>query len=489
LKHCLYVNSLPVTFDKTIGETTYHIDPRPVHLALLCAGLSLGLLTVLVIMARRRPGAIVSPLVPTLSLAFGGITMFVYATRHLVFLHQDEHGAATVFHDAVLIDAASASVGVGTAVAAILVIALRTENQLRLLHWALPCAFFGMATTPAVKHADSIVEVGQMPHYQTRGEPVMQVGRDRDMPVQLMREPRVRFWSGLEPGPQPVKGSEIGWVGVEKVHLHSVRSAGSVRFTAEARRGPVTASTKMQVRAVPEIASPLLSLRVGDRFEYRVRAKSSDGAFLFFFTLHGSASTHDLVIEVVGTRERDGLRTFVIRATNLGSSGEDEREVEVVALDGETRLYDAERGTVGAPVVAFTGPESGPDPVACSFALLDAPSAVCQRGGRDADVAAPKAPSKKGEMAEGGESIARAPVAFAGAAPATFTRNKSGSTGRAVATAFVAIITLGIVIPPDGSSSTSYTLVATHRGPVGAPEAVGAEGAESSGGGGRRPSP
>jgi len=64
----------------------------------------------------------------------------------------------------------------------------------------------------------------------------------------------------------------------------------------------------------------------------------------------------------------------------------------------------------------------------------------------------------------------RPPVAFAGAAPLAFERSTS-STAKGIATAIVAIATIGLVILPDGSSSSSYALVSTRRGPEGAAEA------------------
>lgn len=218
---------------------------------------------------------------------------------------------------------------------------------------------------------------------------------------------------------------------------------GTIPFLAEALRGPVTLTTKLSARAVPEIASPLFSLRVGDRSVYRVRARSSNGAVLYFITLSGSETIHEVTVEVIGTRIRDGFRTFVIAVRRDDTM----REVEVVAMAGETRVYDGEAATVGAPIVAFDGEASGPDPVPCTFALLDAASALCQRGGRSADVPA------------------------AASAPMTFERSTS-STSSGAATIFVAIVTVGLVILPDGSSSSSYTLISTQRGAEGAPEAL-----------------
>ncbi|HSO33514.1 MAG TPA: hypothetical protein VLT33_13365, partial [Labilithrix sp.] len=384
----------------------------------------------------------------------------------------DPRAASTLFREAIHVDAAAAGLGLGVLVASVLILALRDGHQLRLLPLALPCAVLGTSLVSAALHAQTIMAVGTLPFYGMTGQTQMHVGRERDVPVTLMR-PSYRHWFwGTESGPQPAdEATRSAWTHVERVHVRAL-SAGSLPFTAEARRGPVTLSTKLAAQAVPEIASPLFSLRVGDRSVYRVRARSSQGALLFFITIAGSESIHEVTVEVVGTRIRDGFRTFVVAVTREGRL----EEVEVVAISGETRVYDAEKGTIGTPIVAFAGESSGPDPVPCTFALLDAGHALCQRGGRAADVPAAASMThgddgSRARASRGSDRLGRPPVAFAGAAPLTFERNTS-STGGGFATAFVAILTIGLVILPDGSTSSSYTLVGTQRGAEGAPEAL-----------------
>ena len=468
-------------FEATLDETTYVIDPRPIHLAILGAGLAIVSLVALVMMARRRSGALVNPIVLGLAMVPTALLAFVYILRHMPYFRlfggTDSRDASTIFRDAIHVDAAASAIGLGAIVSVALILALRNDSQLRLLYLALPCAVAGAATFPAVMHARSIMEVGSLPFYGAHSPTAMHVGRERDVPVTLLRPPRKYWLWGSEGGPRPVDDAiRDGWGHVEHVHVRA-NAAGSIPFTAAARRGPVTLTTKLFAQAVPEVASPLFSLRVGDRYVYRVRARSSDGAVLFFITLSGGESTHEVTVEVIGTRIRDGLRTFVIAVRRDDTT----REVEVVAMAGETRVYDAEAGTVGAPIVAFDGEASGPDPVPCTFALLDAAKALCQRGGRTADVAAapgttygvtngPRASSRAGGRATK-DAVGRPPVAFAGAAPMTFERSTS-STSSGIATVFVAIVTIGLVILPDGSSSSSYTLIATQRGAEGAPEAL-----------------
>lgn len=458
-------------FERTLGETTYRVDATPAYLAVAGAAICLALLVFLVMRAQRAGGALVSPSSLALAVVFAGVPAFYFVTRRLpLWGGGGTYSATRVFHDAIVLEGAAAGIGFGCVVAASLVLALRDEGQLALLRVALPCLVIGTAVASVGRHADAIAEAGLMPFYEVPGRREMHVGRERDVPVQLMRD-GWHGWFISENGPRPMDDKTAAkWTSVKRVHV-SAKTTGKVYFVARAHRGPVMFETKLDVTAVPEIASPLLSLRVGDGAVYRVRARSSDGALLYFARLAGHASESELRVDVTETREREGLRTFVLVVTHDGSR----REVEVVALGGETREYDPEHGIIGKPVVGFAGDTGGTDPVPCSFALLGAPDALCQRGGRPSDVPASATlpyganaalPSRSASK----DDIARPPVAFAGAAPATFTQHTSSTAGT-LATVFVALITIGLVILPDGSSSTSYTLVSTHRGAEGAPEA------------------
>ena len=449
------------------------------QLAVLGAAIGLSLLVALLVAARRRPGAVVSPLIPALGFFLVGFPVFFYLTRRLTFGGYGERWAAVAFHDAVYLDAAAAAVGIGAAAAALLIVALRTANQIRLLGYALPCAMIGVALTSVKTHSESITSVGYMPFYGTTDERDMHVGRERDVKVALLRPAGRRFLFWSENGPQPVDPeTSASWSPVASVNVRA-SAKGKVRFEAVAHRGAITLTSKLEVQAIPETASPLLSLRVGNRFVYRVRAKSADGAFLFFITLDGRESIHELTLEVIGTRERGRFRTFVIEVQRDGQSS----LVEVVALGGETRAYDAAHDKVGEEIVSSAGQSLPPydssrrDLVACSFPLLQAGSAICQRGGQEADVPATASseygtstPSRT-RRGKTRNDVGRPPVAFAAAAPAAFEKSTS-SAGGTFATVFVAIVTVGLVILPDGSSSTAYTLVSTHRGPEGAAEAT-----------------
>lgn len=472
----------PPTFTAVVDDNTYAIDSAPVVVALAVAALALASLAALVVAAWRRPGALAAPIVPALAMPlFGGVAFLVIVPPHHA---AKTRLAADAFRDALVLDAAVVGVGVGVVLAAILVVAIRDAGHVRLLPLALLSVVLGGASYRAYAHARSVERVGVLPHFVVTGLAEMHAGREYDVPVELRVFER-RWWIFRGIGDETAVPLEASWRASwhPDAHVHvAARAPGDVSFVARAHKGPVSMSTRLSVRARRELASPLLSLRVGDRFTYKVHVRSSEGALLYFFSIGGGTSpADDRVVEVTGTRERAGFRTFVIE-TRRGAAGAgdgDRREIEVVALDGETRAFDAERMKIGEQVVAFTGERNGADPVTCAFTLLGATSAVCQRGGRDADVPAPPLPAatlRKAALAKVG--VARPPVAFAGAAPLVFAEHTSDGAST-FASVLVAVVTIGLVIPPDGSRETVHTLVATRRGPEGAPEALPGGGVRS----------
>ncbi len=457
---------LPATFDATLGDTTYSIASRPVHLALFGAATAALLLVALVIAAWRRPGALIAPIVPALAAIVIAVPVYLMFSPARV---RGERSVDNLFRDPLRYDAAAFAIGLGVLFASILILALRKEGHLRLVPIALPCAILGLSLTAAQNHAESLHRVGELPFFTASGPREMHVGHELDVPVQLARPAQRYWWFGwrTEREPHPVDdATRARWFGPDHVRVRATE-AGKVWFNASAERGPVKMTTKLFVVGRREVASPLLSLRVGDRFVYRVRAKSSDGALLYFISISGHESIAQVSIDVTGTRERDGFRTFVLAIHKSGEVS----EVEVVAVDGETHLYDVLSHKIGAPVIATQGDRVSLDPVPCSFALLGATDAICQLGGRTRDVPASITIDELARRRKTSRDvIARPPVAFAGAAPVTFQQNTSSGGGGFV-TALVAVLTIGLVILPDGSSSSSYTLVSTERGPEGSPEA------------------
>lgn len=434
---------LPAT-EAMLEETTYRIDPVHGQLAVGAIGALAVLFVAFLLDARRRPGALAHPAALACVAPHVGLVAFVVVMRDMpyfqLFGSDGPWNAATMFRGAAHLYGATAAVAAAIFVATLLVLALRRGSRLPLLRTALPTLVLaGLAAARFSVAAGALVTVGQVPFYVTTGDPVMHVGRERDVPVVLSRPPSPYWFFGRENGPQPVDAERAAaWSAVTAVRVRAA-GKGRVAFDAVAHRGPVTATSHLSARAAAERSSPLLSLRVGDKLHYRVQARSSDGTALYFITLAGSESVHEVTIEVAGTRDRDGLRTFVLAIRHAERTD----EVEVVALDGETRVFYPAQHKVGPPVVAFAegADASAADPVPCSFALLDAAQALCQR------------------------------VRFAAAAPVTFARDTTGS-GSTIATAFVAIVTIGLVILPDGSSTASYTLVSTERGAEGAAEAL-----------------
>lgn len=464
----------PSTFQGNAQNTTYTIDAHPVLYAVGGAALAIVLLVLLVVLAWRTKGALVPPIVPALAAPLAGGIAFLWLVPWGKRTTTDF--AVDVFRDALVLDGVAVGVGVGTVAATILIMAIRDDGHLRLLKLSLPIVLLGLVITRAsIVHAHSIRDAGSLPFYVVDGPAEMHAGRSYDVPVSLMGSGH-RWWLfGWHDAshPTPVdEATRLRWDAQSTVRVEA-KSPGDVSFTARGKRGPITLESRLKVRARREVASPLLSLRVGDEFIYRVHARSSEGLLLYFISV-GPASEHvdELRIRVLEARARNGFRTFALSVDRDG----EHRELEVVAVDGETREYDVEHGKIGAEIIEHRIDDGAPDPVPCSFALLGAHYAKCQRGGRSADVPAPPLPTAKSKvklerrrLAPQEANVARPPVAFAGAAPAYFERHTS-NTGGTIASAFVAIVTIGLVIPPDGSRHSSYTLVATHRGAEGAPE-------------------
>ena len=472
------------TSEVTLDETTYRVDAAGTRIALALVLVALGFFVAFMVDARKRPGALANPI----GLACVGLPIAVATALFTLsgmpylsfFQNVDPRGASTLFHRIIEIDAGCAAVGVGVLVASLAVLMFRQGGRVQILRFFVPAVLASLYPITQERAAREIVAVGSLPFYIVEGQKQMHVGLERDIHVELARPPgEVRllgFSLSKESEPQPVDAMVRGaWMPVDHMHV-AAHAKGPVSFTAEAKHGPVTLTTRMSVEALVERASPLLSLRVGDKLHYRVRAKSSDGTALYFIRIKGSEDVHEVLVEVIGTHERDGFRTFVISVATDGSR----REFEVVAVDGETRLFEPTAGRLGAPIVSFSadGEEAMTDPIPCHFALLDGATAMCQRGGKSADVPAPmptkgeqSAIDKRGGL-EGGNKVARPPIAFAAAGPATFDSSSSANGVGSFTTAFVAVMTIGLVILPDGSSSSSYTLVSTERGPAGAPEAL-----------------
>ena len=72
-------------FEATLEDTTYRIEPRPVHLAMIGAVIALGLFVALVVTARRKPGAVVNPLLIAVVSVPAALLSFVYVVRRMPY--------------------------------------------------------------------------------------------------------------------------------------------------------------------------------------------------------------------------------------------------------------------------------------------------------------------------------------------------------------------------------------------------------------------
>ena len=454
--------------------TTYRVDPTPTMIALSVAGAAVVLFVALVVVAWRRPGAFVVPIVPALLGVVAGSATFVALDHFATVKHPSiVPQTSVVFAQAVRMNHAAFAIGVGTAIGAVFVLALRTRGHAQLLPLVLPLLLAGVGLVRARHHATSIRDVGFLPYFDLPDGGVMHAGRDHDVPVRLMshfsQKSLLLIFSQTVIEPSPFAADAYPtWNATRSVHV-TAPAPGPVPLVARGSRGPVTFTTQLEGKAVPEIASPFFSLRVGNELRYRVRVATFEGRALFFVPLGGGGHEGELVLSVTGTREHAMVRTFVVEVRR----GDERHEVEVVALDGEMRAFDAARERIGEPILGAIPELAIRRFEPCTFSIVRTGLAECQRGGNAADVpAAPIDAQTRARLARRGRDadVQALPDAFALAAPATFTRRKQDTPGTLI-TAFVTLMTAGIVIPPNGSETASYTLVATRPGPAGSPEA------------------
>lgn len=470
-------SSFRALFSFTDHTTTYRVDPTPTTIALSVAAAVVVLFVALVVVAWRRPGAFVVPIVPALLGVIAGSGTFVTLdTFAKVKYPSVVPHTGVIFAQVIRLNHAAFAIGVGAAVGAVFVVAFRTKGHLALLPLAIPLLVAGIGLGKAGQYARTVNDIGYLPFFELAEGGVMHAGRDHEVPVRLMshfsRRSFLLFFSQtvIEPSAYPTDSDEYAkWNATRSVHV-AAPAPGPVPIVARGRWGPVSFTTALEGKAVPEVASPFFSLRVGNEFHYRVRRAKFEGRALFFVPLGGGEREDELVISVTGTRERPMFRTFLIEVRHA----DELRGFEVVAFDGEMRAYDAEHETLGAPMLTVIPDLAIRRHEPCTFSLVGAGLAECQRGGNPADVAAAPVDAKAGARWRGARrgDVRVPPEAFALAAPATFTRSKQ-DTGGTIVTAFVALMTAGIVIPPNASETASYTLVSTRPGPAGAPEALG----------------
>src|SRR5205807_129913 len=94
-----------------------------------------------------------------------------------------------------------------------------------------------------------------------------------------------------------------------------------------------------------ELGSPVLPLRVGNRWVYAQAWQGPSGAAVYSAAADRSERFE---LEVVGTRDFDGLHAFILA---VGPPGEASR-YDVAAVGGELRVVEAD-GTLGRSVISL----------------------------------------------------------------------------------------------------------------------------------------
>jgi hypothetical protein len=444
-----------------VGDHTYAIDAWPTQLALAGTVIVLAFLVTTFALGRRGPPAVLAGAIASLAVS-GGLAWFVTKPGGGTGLF-----TVVVFRRAFETYAMATAAGVGATCAAI-AIALSQLKERRVLGVGLGTAALGIALALLSRgDAGELKRIGRLPYFAVKGHDQLHAGHAREAEVQLVREPGTK-WIFIIPtkedGPQPYENAE-SWSPPKTVTVRA-DAPGRVKVEARAQRGPVRLTSKLTFEAKRESASPLLPLRVGNRWVYRVVHKQDSGLLFYVASTGGGQSEDRLEMEVVRAGERGGFHTFTIAVRGHGR----DEEQEVVALGGQT-LTLREDGTPGEPVIEADDQRG--EVFSCRARLLGI-AGTCQWGGADTDQLPKPPPSKKRPAArrrkdEPEQKQKLVPVRFALAGPLEL-RQRYGSTAGALGVGLLALMTLGTVILPHGSTAT-YSLVETRRGPAGAPEA------------------
>jgi hypothetical protein len=444
----------------TVDGTVYAIDAGPTSIA-RAGSVGLALLVVTVVALGHQASRGARPLVALVP----GILAAFFAAVVCVPPPASERSAALLFHDVLVLDAVATAFAAGAAFTALPSLLLARPGRVGVaLALVTVAGSIGLGTV-ARRHARSLVPIDDLPYYTAKGRDDLHVGREREVEVELTHlAPATRFlWIVTKAaGPGPLEPEERAlWTGPASLRVRA-EAEGRFPVTATASRGPVRLTTTLWFRGRPEKASPLLPLRVGNRWAYRAVTTFDTGHLGYVKPIGGGSTEGRFEMEVVGADERDGFRTFTIA---MRGNGHDETK-RVIALEGRTLLADADDAEK-APAI------EGTDSTSCAFPLLGV-RGTCQEGGAAEDELPPpppppKKPPPRRRGAKPEPDLQRVPIRFALAGPVGFQTSDRTAAGQ-IGKGLLALVTLGLVILPSGSS-TSYALVETHRGPADAPAA------------------
>jgi hypothetical protein len=447
----------------TVDETAYAITGWSTVVARFGSVGVLTLVGVLFVLCRRperlRSVLWVAVLAGVFVAGVAGLAASpgVYGPRHVL----------TLFRPLGVGDAVAIVVGAGAGFGAFVAMVVSSPSRAVIAFGIATMGAAGGLVAASRRDAQALAAFGDLPFFVAKGRDDLHVGRERDVAVELdYLAPPSGFWIFAQAGgPRPLEPSEgARWSPPPSVHVRA-EVEGRFPVTVTARRGPVALTSTLWFRGRREAASPVLPLRVGNRWVYRVVTKKDTGHELLRRTGGEENDEPSFEMEVTREGERDGFRTFTIETRGGGAAG---GVTKVMALEGQT-LFALDDGTEGAAAVEVTGDLTAADPIGCRPRLLGIKSATCQRGGAAADELPPprkRAPARRGHKPE----PAPGPLRFALGGPLSFSTHKGDING-AIATGVVAVITLGLVAPPDRSTTTTYTLMETHPGPEGAPAA------------------
>lgn len=429
--------SLPLSsepFRVEVLETSYELESRTATWCGVAATVSLALLVALLVRLRGAkssphpafglgPGALLA--------AFFGLVLALSGPGGCT----SAHAAKVVFKDVIRLEQGIGYAGIVVAVTILFVLifaAIGDDPRSLVRGWPIALPGFltsGAAAAFALRHAAALGDVGELPHVRDHLETDAHVDHVVEIP---WVDPEASRWR-LD---RHVRVTDVGGR-VVPVHAYH-RTLG------------IAVTEQVKVRGHVEESDARFPLRVGARWRFAKWTESQRSAshYFLFWGDRGShwwsVSQDTAEIWVDGTRDRGPLRTFDV----VLRDGDSVSRVEVVAMDGDTWLWD--HGKKNQRFVTHTQSELAPGIVPCELHGLG--HFYCQvKAAEPGKISiVPTLPSRKGVKTTPTPPRPWTDMHAPAAGPVGWARDHGSSSG--VQSAIVAVLTLGMVL--EGSTHT-----------------------------------
>jgi hypothetical protein len=433
-------------FHIEVSGTEYELEARTATLCAAAATVSLGVLIALLIRLRGAKGSPHPHVGLAPSFGVGVLLLLALLLSAGAPGCASSHDARVVLEGPLFLERAIGYAGAAIAVTFAFVVFFTALGDVRKLNESWPFGFVGflIATGSSVmmfRHERAVAEVGELPHI-VQGKPLeAHVGRTVDV-----------AWNDPKPG---------AWMMDRTIEVTEAGAQNQV-VTAYHRRLGLSVKDRMKVVGHEERGSALFPLQVGARWrfaQWTETEKSASHYFLFFGnsgSRYWSVDDTEFDISVTGTKDDGAVRTFTV----LQRAGSQTTRVQVVAFDGETYVW--ENGKANGKFVEAAGPELAPGVTMCSmhgfgtFYWQTKPTCetrVVSTPPKDA----PKTPKWAKAAPRGAPPRPYENLVSPAPGPIGWEWDRGSSGGWQ--NAFLAIITLGMVIEGDSRTKSFGRLV------------------------------